>query len=80
LSAAIFSTITFRKRWLDEAMSGLSFTLSHPVTLAIPPGNENLFKMALQLVKKFEPLKPEEIEQIKIQNLTNKPLFAYKPA
>lgn len=64
----------------DEAMSGLSFTLSHPVTLAIPPGNENLFKMALQLVKKFEPLNPEEIEQIKIQNLTSKPLFAYKPA
>ena len=31
------------------AREGLRFTLSHPVTAAIPPGDENLFRMALDL-------------------------------
>jgi hypothetical protein len=40
---------------LSEAMLGLRFTLSHPVTAAIPPGDENLFRMALGLAADFAP-------------------------
>lgn len=64
----------------EEALSGLRFTLSHPVTLAIPPGNEDLFRLALQQIKKFKPLEADEIEQIKIQNLAHPPLFSYQQA
>ena len=38
------------------AREGLRFTLSHPVTAAIPPGDENLFRMALDLAVSLEPL------------------------
>ena len=35
---------TSRSRTPDDALMGLRFTLSHPVTAAIPPGDETLFK------------------------------------
>ena len=61
----------------DDALMGLRFTLSHPVTAAIPPGNENLFKMALELSPKIKPLTQGEIAQIKAKGLEGKPLFQY---
>ncbi len=61
----------------EEALMGLRFTLSHPVTAAIPPGNENLFKLALDLVKRFEPLKPSEVIEMKEKGHAEKPLFSY---
>jgi hypothetical protein len=56
---------------------GLRFTLSHPITAAIPPGNENLFSMALGLATNFKPLKNNEVEEIKEKGLAGKPLFSY---
>ncbi len=61
----------------EEALLGLRFTLSHPITAAIPPGNEELFKMALQLSNRIKPMNAEEIEAIKMKSLNIKPLFTY---
>jgi aryl-alcohol dehydrogenase-like predicted oxidoreductase len=57
------------------ASEGLRFTLSHPVTAAIPPGDENLFSMALDLAADFKPLSPVEEDAIKQKGLATTPLF-----
>lgn len=60
-----------------EALKALRFTLSHPVTAAIPPGNEDLFFMALELMSRFQPLSREEIIQMKELGNAETPLFSY---
>ena len=60
-----------------EAEEGLRFTLSHPVTAAIPPGHEDLFSMALGLARDFSPMNKEEIKAIKEKGMKTKPLFSY---
>jgi aryl-alcohol dehydrogenase-like predicted oxidoreductase len=62
---------------LAEAMMGLRFTLSHPVTAAIPPGDENLFRMALGLAANFVPLTPQEVETVKEKATKEDPIFRY---
>ena len=59
----------------EEARMGLRFTLSHPVTAAIPPGEEELFRLALSLSDQLQPLKKSEIEMIKEKGLETNPLF-----
>lgn len=61
----------------EEALMGLRFTLSHPVTAALPPGNEDLFAMALKLSDRITPLDAAEIEKIKMKSTGMKPLFTY---
>ena len=61
----------------EDIIMGLRFTLSHPVTAAIPPGDENLFKIALDLSGEITPLKKDEVEKIKAKALSGKPLFQY---
>lgn len=61
----------------EEAREGLRFTLSHPVTSAIPPGNEDLFAMGLRLAVDFKEMDPEEIMEIKKKGLETEPLFSY---
>ncbi len=61
----------------EEAKMGLRFTLSHAVTAAIPPGNENLFRMALKLAVGFKPLTPAEVEEVKKKGLATPPIFKY---
>ena len=74
---------TVSKTWYEpltepeEARKGLRFTLSHPVTAAIPPGDENLFSLALRLALDFKPLDAKEIEEIKIMGQNTEPLFRY---
>ncbi len=60
-----------------EALQALRFTLSHPVTAAIPPGDENLYRIALDLGRKFVPFSTEETEAIKAKALRGDPLFRY---
>ena len=64
----------------EQALMGLRFTLSHPVTSAIPPGNEDLFKMALQLSGRIKPLDTTEVNRVKELGLAGKPLFSYPSA
>lgn len=54
----------------------LRFTLSLPVTAAIPPGDENIFRMALGLGERFRKITPREEQQLRAeaQNLT--PIFS----
>jgi aryl-alcohol dehydrogenase-like predicted oxidoreductase len=61
----------------EEARKGLRFTLSHPVTAAIPPGDEDLFSMALGLATEFKPMDKQEIEAIKEKAMQTTPLFQY---
>ena len=61
----------------EDALLGLRFTLSHPVTAAIPPGNENLFKMALELSERIKPFSSDEVNHIKELGLAGKPIFKY---
>jgi predicted aldo/keto reductase-like oxidoreductase len=61
----------------ESAAMGLRFTLSHPVTAAIPPGDETLFAMALKLAAGFEPLSAAEIEAVKAKGLAGSALFRY---
>jgi len=53
----------------------LRFTLSHPVTAAIPPGDELLFRMALDLAATLEPLSAAEVDAIEQKGLETTPLF-----
>ncbi|UCG89367.1 MAG: aldo/keto reductase [Gemmatimonadota bacterium] len=61
----------------EEANRGLRFTLSHPVTAAIPPGHEDLFSMALELAVDFTPMDEKEIVAIKEKAMQTAPLFSY---
>ncbi len=75
------ATKTHAKCWYEpladaaSARDGLRFTLSHPVTAAIPPGDETLFAMALDLAAAFQPLTPAEADAIKQKGLSTPPLF-----
>ena len=61
----------------EEANKGLRFTLSHPVTSAIPPGHEDLFSMALRLAVDFKPMDDAEIMEIKKWAMKTTPIFKY---
>jgi len=61
----------------EDALMGLRFTLSHPVTAALPPGNEDLFKMALELSSRIKPLSAEEIKMMKEKGKAGTPIFQY---
>jgi len=71
----------FPKCWYEPLVSpedirmGLRFTLSHPVTAAVPPGEAELFRIALSLSDKLEPLKKSEAQAIKQRGLSGNPLF-----
>ncbi len=76
----------YEKCWYEplsterEVSLGLRFTLSHPVTAAIPPGDETLFRMALREALRFEPLKDSEVEELKRMAAGGRPLFQYPMA
>ncbi len=61
----------------EQARAGLRFTLSHPVTAAIPPGHEDLFSMALGLATNFKAMDKSEIEAIKAKAMKTDPIFSY---
>ncbi len=64
---------------VDDIRMGLRFTLSHPVTAAIPPGEAELWKIAVNIASEtIQPLTGEESELIKERALKGTPLFSYK--
>ncbi len=62
----------------EDILMGLRFTLSHPITAAVPPGDENLFKLALSVKDRIKPLSQPEIDLIRQKALKGEPLFSYK--
>ena len=61
----------------DEADLALRFTLSHPVTAAVPPGDPVLFDMAVRLAKEFRPITPDQEKALKAKAAAGTPLFRY---
>jgi predicted aldo/keto reductase-like oxidoreductase len=75
---------TVRKVWYkpltepEDVLMGLRFTLSHPVTSAIPPGNEDLFKLGMKLAMNFKPFTKQEVDEIKMREYNGELLFSYE--
>ena len=61
----------------EDIRMGLRFTLSHPVTAAIPPGEAELFRMALSVSDSLTPLTSDEVKAIKERALRGTPIFKY---
>jgi len=62
----------------DDARMGLRFTLSHPVTTVMPPGDTRLISMALSLSDRLDPLDNREVQEMKTKGLAGNPLFRYE--
>ena len=63
-----------------EAELGLRFALSRPVTAVLPPGEESLFWLAMDLAGGLgKPLTAAEETQVKAWAAKTPPMFAYKP-
>ncbi len=56
---------------------GLRFTLSHPVTSALPSGEEELYRIALNLRSNLHPLDNKEVAAIKTKALSGEPIFTF---
>jgi aryl-alcohol dehydrogenase-like predicted oxidoreductase len=59
----------------DEASLGLRWTLSHPITAAIPPGDERYFRLAMEVAQNYKPIQPEEEQALLAGGLGIEPIF-----
>ncbi len=59
----------------QEAKLAMSFTLSQPITAALPPGDERLFKMALDLVSEIGPIDADQLDKLKKLIANLEPIF-----
>ena len=59
-----------------EAELGLRFTLSQPVTAAVPPGDESLFRLAMDLAMDFKPLSAAEDQELRTLASSLNPIFS----
>ncbi len=57
------------------ASLALRFTLSQPVTAAIPPGDERLFELALDLARDVTPLTEAEAQELQQLAQSQQPVF-----
>jgi aryl-alcohol dehydrogenase-like predicted oxidoreductase len=53
----------------------LRFTLSQPITAAIPPGDPRLFRLALDLAERFRLITPEELSELRAYGQPLHPIF-----
>jgi hypothetical protein len=71
----------FTKTWYEpitdptEADLALRFTLSQPITAAIPPGEAELFRLALDIAERFRPLEQGEQEEVRRRAQGLQPIF-----
>jgi predicted aldo/keto reductase-like oxidoreductase len=61
----------------EDIRMGLRFTLSHPVTALITPGESELFRTALSVSDNLQPMSEEEIKSVKERGLSQNPLFKF---
>ena len=59
-----------------EAELALRWTLSLPVTAALPPGDPTLFEQALTFAERFQPLDETERAAVEAKSRVHSPLFA----
>jgi len=48
----------------EEAAMGLRWTLSQPVTAAIPPGDERYFRLGMDVGQTFQPITEPEQQRL----------------
>ena len=48
----------------EEAALGLRWTLSQPITGAIPPGDERYFRLGMEVGQNFQPIAAPEQERL----------------
>lgn len=71
----------YEKCWYEpltdrrEAELGLRFTLNLPITAAIPPGDEALFRLALDIAESLAPLTAGELTELQSLAATLTPIF-----
>lgn len=71
----------YKKCWYEPiadpelASMALRFSLSQPITAALPPGEAELFRMALEIAEKFTPITEEEIEELRRRSAEATPFF-----
>lgn len=58
-----------------EAALALRWTLSQPITSAIPPGDGRFFPLAMYVAQNFQPLEPEEKRTLMTHAAHVKPIF-----
>jgi aryl-alcohol dehydrogenase-like predicted oxidoreductase len=59
----------------DEASLGLRWTLGHPITAAIPPGDEKYFRLAMDVAQNYKPLEPHEEQALLSGGKGLEPIF-----
>ena len=59
----------------EQAALGLRWTLSQPVTAAIPPGDERYFRLGMDVAQNFKPITSDESQQLLAQAKGMAPLF-----
>jgi len=71
----------FPKTWYKpitdrrEAELALKFTLSQPVTAAVPPASEELWRLAVELAPKVEPITDAELAELERHADVETPIF-----
>jgi predicted aldo/keto reductase-like oxidoreductase len=60
-----------------ETELAVRFTLSQPITAAVPPGDIRLFRKAVEIASKFEPLTDDELQIMKQKAEGITPIFKY---
>jgi aryl-alcohol dehydrogenase-like predicted oxidoreductase len=59
----------------QEASLGLRWTLSHPITAAIPPGEERYFRLAMDVAQNYKPLDAHEEQALLAGGHGVEPIF-----
>ena len=59
----------------DEASMGLRWTLNHPITAAIPPGDERYFRLAMDVAQNYKPLEPHDEQALLAGAQGAEPIF-----
>jgi aryl-alcohol dehydrogenase-like predicted oxidoreductase len=59
----------------EEASLGLRWTLGHPVTAALPPGDEAYFRLAMDVATRFTPLNVAEAQSLLQRAPGTTPIF-----
>jgi aryl-alcohol dehydrogenase-like predicted oxidoreductase len=59
----------------DEAALGLRWTLRHPITAALPPGDERYFRLAMDVAQNYKPLEDREVQALNARATGVEPIF-----
>jgi len=58
-----------------QAALALRFTLSQPITAAVPPGDPRLFRLAMDIADRFRPISEEETAELRALASGLQPIF-----